>query len=290
MSARLLRPRSTGFHPEAQAWRNAVIANGGTVSGSTLTAVSNFCRSIDAAGIRDRFYRLNLFCGNGLSAALVPLYRGQSRTGTQFGNTTDTNTNFVSGDYVETGATGGLKGNAVNKSLNTGVTISDAPAQTASLSAYAKSMEISGSNIAHILVGTLFDAAGFLGVVLNAYWNFSTAQRRADFVGATATAVPSYASPSITASFLSASHTGGTTYALYENGEEKGSATATIGSASTNTFRYRVFARGFTGDAPVAWTAARMCSYHIGTTMTAAQHIALYDATQAFQTALGRQA
>lgn len=70
MSPRLLRPRAGGgFHPEAQDWRNRVITNGGTVSGSTLTAVSNFCRSIDAAGLRDRFYRLNLFCGTGLSAA-----------------------------------------------------------------------------------------------------------------------------------------------------------------------------------------------------------------------------
>jgi hypothetical protein len=125
-----LRPRATGFHPEAQAWRNAVIANGGTVSGSTLTAVNNFCRSIDAAGIRDRFYRLNLFAGTGLPAALVPLYRGQSLTGTQFGNTTDTNNGpFVSGDYAETGASGGLTSNGTSKHLNTGLK-ADALGQT----------------------------------------------------------------------------------------------------------------------------------------------------------------
>jgi hypothetical protein len=64
------------LHPEAVAWRDAVVDNGGSVSGATLAAVSDFCNAIDAAGIRDRFYRLNLFAGTGLNAALVPLYRG----------------------------------------------------------------------------------------------------------------------------------------------------------------------------------------------------------------------
>ena len=118
MSNKTLRPR-VSLHPEAIAWRTAAVANGGTVSGSTLSAVSKFCASIDAAGIRDRFYRLNLLCGSNLSAALVPLYRGPSRTGTQYGNTTETNSGFVGGDYSETGASGGLTG-ALLKQLDTG--------------------------------------------------------------------------------------------------------------------------------------------------------------------------
>jgi len=101
------------------AWRDAVVANSGTVSASTLAAVTTFCRRIDSAGIRDRFFRLNLFAGTGLPAALVPLFRGQSRTGTQYGNTTDTNQNFVSGDYSESG---GLTSNLISsKSLSTGI-------------------------------------------------------------------------------------------------------------------------------------------------------------------------
>jgi hypothetical protein len=119
MNGRLLRPKASGSHPEALAWRDAVVANSGTVSASTLAAVTTFCRRIDSAGIRDRFFRLNLFAGTGLPAALVPLFRGQSRTGTQYGNTTDTNQNFVSGDYSESG---GLTSNsASSKALSTGV-------------------------------------------------------------------------------------------------------------------------------------------------------------------------
>jgi hypothetical protein len=57
-------------------------------------------------------------CGSNLEAALVPLYRANSASGAVQGNTTDTNDNFVSGDYS---ATSGLVGNGSNKRLNTGL-------------------------------------------------------------------------------------------------------------------------------------------------------------------------
>lgn len=124
MNPRLLRPTSTSGHPEANAWRTAVVSNGGSVSATTFQAVSTFCAAIDAAGIRDRFYRLNLFAGTGLNAALVPLYRGPTYGGTTYGNATDTNNGpFVSADYVETGASGGFSPGASNstKYLDTGL-------------------------------------------------------------------------------------------------------------------------------------------------------------------------
>jgi hypothetical protein len=105
-------------NPDAQDWINRVYANGGTVSASTAAAVNTFCNAIDAASIRDRFYRLNLFCGTGLNACLVPLYRGPSLGGTQFGGTVDTNVGpFVSGDYNEAS---GLGPASSGKSLSTG--------------------------------------------------------------------------------------------------------------------------------------------------------------------------
>jgi len=61
---------------DALAWESEVYSNSGSVSVGTLAAVNTFCNAIDAASIRDRFYRLNLFAGTGLNAALVPLYRG----------------------------------------------------------------------------------------------------------------------------------------------------------------------------------------------------------------------
>jgi hypothetical protein len=74
---RALRPQAA--NADAQDWIDRVYANGGTVSTSTANAVSTFCDAIDAAGIRDRFYRMGIFAGSNLNAALVPLYRGPKR-------------------------------------------------------------------------------------------------------------------------------------------------------------------------------------------------------------------
>lgn len=104
---------------EAKNWIDRVYDNGGTVSQATANAVSSFCDSIESAGIRDRFYRLNLFAGDNLNAALVPLYTGPTYGGTVYGNAVDTNFNFVSADYVESyGLTGS---STAAKYLDTGV-------------------------------------------------------------------------------------------------------------------------------------------------------------------------
>jgi hypothetical protein len=113
---------SVNIHREARDWHNRVLSNGGRVSKDTLKAVSDFCYRIDAAGIREKFSRLNLICGDNLTAARVPLYRGLSFTGSQYGNSIDTNTNFVDGDYTERGGNGGLNaGGGGTKYLDTGV-------------------------------------------------------------------------------------------------------------------------------------------------------------------------
>ncbi len=118
----LLLAGSHNLHKEAVDWHNRVLVNGGRVSNSTLKAVSNFCRRIDAAGIRDRFMRLNLFCGNNLNACVVPLYTNTSMNYTHVGNAVDTNNNFVDEDYsASTGLTGDGPTNPP-KVLETGVT------------------------------------------------------------------------------------------------------------------------------------------------------------------------
>lgn len=106
------------YHPEAINWVNRAQANGGSISYQTLDAVSAFCYAIDSANIRDRFMRLNLFCGNNLASCLVPLYTNTSMNYTDVGNAIDTNHNFVDGDY--SGSTG-LTGDGNTKVLETGV-------------------------------------------------------------------------------------------------------------------------------------------------------------------------
>jgi hypothetical protein len=119
MNGRLLRPRTSGVHPEAASWQSRVIANGGSVGGSgTLKAVSDFCKSIDSNGLRSLLWRVNLMCGSNLEAALVPLYLANSATGAVQGNATDAADNFANIDYS---ATSGLLGNGSSKRLNTGL-------------------------------------------------------------------------------------------------------------------------------------------------------------------------
>lgn len=109
------------YHPEAINWVIRVhgLAAPGEVTYEQLDAVSKFCYAIDAAGIRDRFMRLSLFCGNNLKACVVPLYTNTSMNYTHVGNAVDTNNNFVDGDYS---ASTGLTGDGSTKVLETGVT------------------------------------------------------------------------------------------------------------------------------------------------------------------------
>jgi hypothetical protein len=102
---------------DADDWVSRVSTAGGSVSTATRAAVTRFCVAMQAAGLRSKIWRLNAFCGSSLTAALVPIYRGPSRTGTQYGGTTDTNNNFVSGSYAE--ATG-LTGNGTTRYLTLG--------------------------------------------------------------------------------------------------------------------------------------------------------------------------
>lgn len=116
---RMFRGASGVWNADAADWVRRVEANGGSVSTATVGAVTEFCNAIDAAGIRGKFFRLNVFCGTGLNACLVPLYRGQSLDGTQYGNATDTNNGpFVSGSFSE--ATG-LTSNGTTQYLDTGL-------------------------------------------------------------------------------------------------------------------------------------------------------------------------
>jgi len=265
MSPRLLRPIASGVHPEAAAWRSAVVANGGSVSASTVKAVSTFCAAIDAASIRDRFYRLNLFAGTGLNAALVPLYRGPSRTGTQYGNTTDTNGNFVSGDYS---LATGLQGNGSTKYINTTF-----PANT-----------IAAANV-HYGIGLLATQTGSaaykhgFGAWASPTSYMSIYVRKNDTVpnahfGAYGT---SNAGDVIQSSSLGVGNMVAAYPKVFRNGVETG-ATATSADNMPDARAFFVFAANFTlAGNPTEHSDVRLGWYSIGETMTDTQ-AAAFDA------------
>lgn len=280
MNNRLLRPRQN-VHPDAADWANRVRANGGTASGSTLNAVSRFCSAIAAAGIRDRFYRLNLFCGTGLEACLVPLYRGQSLGGTQYGNAADANNGpFVSADYNETGVASGLKANGTNKFLNTGVA--------------ANLLTASDAHLGFGLRATQTGAAGFktlAGAYNNSTNSLEVAVRRNDTVrncifSRVGTSSDQFGDQSL-ASSLGVGDLVAAWPTFYRNGVASG-AGATTSQNYPLAHSIYVFALNQAGTAAINHTDARMNWYSIGLTMTAAQVLSLTSAVAAFNSTLSR--
>lgn len=286
MNPKLLRPRASGVHPEAAAWRTAVVANGGTVSGSTLSAADKFCKAIDSAGIRDRFYRLNLFAGTGLNAALVPLYRGPSRTGTQYGNTTDTNNGpFVSGDYAETGASGGLNGDGTTKYLATGLNPYDAGLAETDFhtSGYFKD----AINASGVFIGCVNSNAS-RGVIFHpAYLTLGMYVR---FGGLSNSGIENGSLSARSGLLLGVRRPGG---AGFRNGVNINATSVTSGSlawnASSASPALFVFARNDAQSVPSPQPFAGRCQgYSIGKGMTDSQAASFHTALHAFQTALSR--
>lgn len=93
---------STTNNIDVDNWINTVYINGGSVSSTTITALNNFCNSIDEAGLRHKFYRLNLFCGNNINACLVPIYSSPYKNNIQYGFGIDINRLYTPGssDFI----------------------------------------------------------------------------------------------------------------------------------------------------------------------------------------------
>lgn len=284
MSPTLLRPRQN-LHPDAASWASRVVANGGSV-GSSLPAVNTFCKAIAAAGIRDRFYRLNLFCGASdasLNAVRTPLYRGPSLSGTQFGNTTDTNNLFVAGDYAETGTTGGLKGNGSTKYLETGL-----------------AMTFLGTNQLHLFSSFLPDASSVAQQVLSSranlagsvsmehVYNGTNLNRHRVAVFSSGAQPAGNGSPITGRTQLMSQISSGTTVNNHVRNVDVGD-TAGGSYSAANTTQFYVFAGEQTGTGMIGHAFVRMDAYSIGAAFaSAAQRTAFHDAMAAFRTALGR--
>ena len=258
---------------DAQNWIDRVYANGGTVSSATAGAVNSLCASLESASLRDRFYRLNLFCGSNLNAALVPLYRGPSLGGTQYGGTTDTNNAFVGvgTDYAETGASGGLTGNGTSKYLNTGLNGSEFAAGNRHVSSYdivSATSDYSPSVVSGSALATQHGIGPWVSAGTVSYRTHNTVGGNP---GATKT----------TGMWLG-SDTSSSASVLYKNGASVASTSGQSAGGSGNTVYYVL------GNPAGEWSEARLGGYSIGLSMTGAQAAAFYTAMQTFQTALTR--
>lgn len=289
----VITPTFVAENLEARNWVQRAVANGGSVSVSTQIAVSNFCNEIDnASGLRGAITRLNLFCGDNLSAALVPLYLAESFGAAAKGNTTDTNNNFVSGDYNATGTNGGLgKASNTNAYLNTGLAWSAVgSAFSGHLSASGKNLETSGDTMFLGVYDAGVSATGSINTldICTAYLTGTDdrAYRNNDTVsGGGAPAIPQ-TSLTTSESHLLGTRTANNSASLYRNGTSVSTKTGTV-TSNVNTRPFFVFALNNTGT-PGNYTSARLRMYSIGSGITASQAAAFATAVANFNTALGR--
>lgn len=283
MNPRLLRPTSSSFHPEALDWRTRVVANGGSVSASTMRAVSAFCAEINAKGLRSRMYRVNLFCGNNLAACLVPLYNSLTPGGTVLGFATDTNASagpFGSGDFNESiGLTPGGSAGSQPKHLDTGLAPDDFP---------------SGSGVGH---ASVFKGAGSVGAstlsfigsrTALAFWytraNASTDLLAGNFGYGNFSAS---ASADTTAGLVLHTRDAGG-YVLYKNTTSVATDAARTPGANANAFTvFNHRAADGSVASSTGWIHV-ISSYSIGDSLTSGQVTDFYNALVAFNTAMGR--
>jgi len=275
---------------DANDWVNRVYANGGTVSASTAAAVNQFCNAIDAeSGLRDRFYRLNLFAGTGLNACFVPLYRGTSLGGTQFGNTIDTNTGpFISGDYTETGASGGLTGNGTTKYLDTGLAPSNLPSYISAHNAVYHSQP-SGGDQTRAWIGCRDTATASQIYLSNGI--FSTSAVFGQYMAsATANFNTGGSQTGAAGGFRVLSRTAVDRLDNYYNAVSQANSTLDIsgGIAGVTSARpFFIFANNNQGTAD-SFINGRVMAYSLGLGLSQSQVDAYTAAMLALQTALGR--
>lgn len=278
---RLTGPISSGNnHIDVQNWLNNVSWNGGSASSTTISALNTFCAAMDNAGIRNKFYRLNLFCGNSLQACLVPLYTGPASNfaGLQnYGYGSELNFNFISSDYVETGASGGLKGNGSTKYLNSGFPTNSLPEGNRHLAVYEKTKTTNAYDV----------SIGSEGGWLTNQFQLATGGSATDYVFSYTSLTGRITDPT--------SYSGGafwvgcnssTAYGtLYKNGSSVVSGSAAAATPTSAPLYLFALNRLNAGS---DFSDARLSGYSTGLSMDSTQVTAYYNAIQAFQTSLGR--
>lgn len=280
-------------HPDVENWLNTVNFNGGSASETTISALNTFCNSIDNAGLRNKFYRLNLFCGNNLQACLVPIYTGPiSNLKIQsYGYGIDLNSNFTNSNYNETGVNAGLTGNGVNTSLNTGLSpdlvFSDTSAH---LSYYGVEWTPTAVlNPGSAVLGATNSSATQRFFILgrgNTGTCGGSVAALTGQLGDVHSGVSCQANNNIINGFYITSRLSTMLGSLYRNGSQISFSTFTNSYASFNEF-LRVFAYGING-ASAGFSAIRLIGYSVGTGMTSAEAATFNTIMQTFQTTLNR--
>jgi len=279
-------------HPEVQDWINRVYRNGGSVSQYTADQVTSFAREIDSAGLRSLLYRVNLFCGNDINAAFVPLYRGPVALDTRFGNEIDVTTGSgVAFTYSEgTGLQGDpvSNGGGARRYLNTGVILGAVPQLVGNhhISAYTNRLPSIGDATVGTPIGVYESASrGMTLYITQEVYNVGAfANSLLNFANSTAPK----ALPTDRGHYI-ANHIS-PILNIYEAGTKIGERNLTGFLITTPTvFPVCVFAEGRPSPSvPLFNYTNPMQGYSIGAGLTAAQALAFSQIMELFQQRLSR--
>jgi hypothetical protein len=275
---------STTNHPDVTNWLNTVALNGGSASSSTIAALNTFCNSIELAGLRNKFYRLNLFCGNNLSSCRVPLFNAISYNNVQYGYDQDSIFNFSISDYSESS---GLRSASTTGYLDTGVIAASFELNNIHMGVGILSTDTSTAVINRTLIGLQdgtspqqfsLDVASSANAGLAIFGRTATSSDRFGDQGSSNTLGVRLGAGNIVASWPT----------MYRNGTSTG-VTATTYQNYSSTFAKTiyVFALNLQGAA-ARFTDARLGWYSIGSSLTAQNAISFNAIINTFYSNISR--
>jgi hypothetical protein len=261
---------SRGVDADAASWATRVTSAGGTYSAATLHKVNAFVRDCKNAAVWAQHNRINLVCGNQLTAALVPLKVGA-------GNATDTNGGslFQVGDYTE--ATG-LTGNGTTKYLNTGLT----PA-AAGMTLTNGSMFCYSTGAVEGTTKAVMGSSGGSGNDTTAIYQVTGPNARGTIAGANSVNASSVSG--LVTGFTGVTVNGSRVLNLYKNGVSVSTSQTASGALTAQPiYIFSLNVNGVTSS----YAARGVQAYSIGTALTAAEALAYNTIMERFQDALGR--
>lgn len=278
---------------DAQNWIDRVYQNGGTVSSATAAAVDTFCGAIDSAGIRDRFLRLNLFCGS-FQGAFVPLFRGPSLGGTQYGNATDTNLgspSFLITDYSESNglqamtAAQAAGATAATKHLNCGAVFAGLASHADSHIAADIKLH-TGATYAQMPIIQVFADSVPAESYFSQHRLSLTAARTLEHISGGTSQINRASLPEGVRHFVLSSRTNLSNFSAYLNGGSAISGGSIASRSVSTTAELAPFGQWNAGPAPAYRHI--MSAYSFGRGFSTGEAIAYSNAMAAFKVAMGR--
>jgi len=272
---------------EVTDWVNRVTALGGSVSAGTRSAADAFMAAINAAGLRSKIYRLNLYAGTSTGTNMESIKEVLIKDKGGDGNGRDDVATLAGTEYSE----------------STGIVISDNPsAKRAVKTGVVPSSHFDSVNDLHIAVysranlnetnnsfiGAVNSGEGASGIYMTLRITLASNQSYSLLMGDAASSFP-IATDANTLGFYQCCRTSSTSCVLYKNGAVFASATGTSNGSMPNTPSIYVHAEHDSVQGADLGTAGTIAGYSIGKGMNATQALAFYNAWQDFQTALGRQ-